>query len=196
MPRFSSSVSTSSGTRPLTRTAYMPRTYFAKTPSVRGPGSENLLRFTSSLPACYPTGLWIDNRDDAIKVGRSANGNTIWGSFHLSGKCESVKRTTPVSCEATRTCMISSQLGHPFLRKSIGCCMMEHSKHARRCFDLDWEGIVAMMTTCVSKSSHALLHSPQRWPVASDNESTTRAALRVQCPACWTPSTMATMATH
>ena len=49
-------------------------------------------------------------------------------------------------------CMISSQLGHPFLRKSTGSWMMEHNRQALSCFDLACDGIVAVcmvgVTSC------------------------------------------------
>jgi hypothetical protein len=51
------------------------------------------------------------------------------------------------------TCIISSQLGQPLRRKSMGVCMMEHSRQARKFFDLAWlgmgaEGAVDAMMAC------------------------------------------------
>jgi hypothetical protein len=41
------------------------------------------------------------------------------------------------------TCMMSSQLGQPLRRKSMGVCTMEQSRHARKFFDLAWPGMMA-----------------------------------------------------
>jgi hypothetical protein len=49
--------------------------------------------------------------------------------------------------------MMSSQLGQPLRRKSMGVCMMEQSRQARKFFDLAWlgmgaEGAVDAMVAC------------------------------------------------
>jgi len=105
IPRLSSSASTSSGTRPFTRTAYIPRTYF-----------DVLCHRATQLSSGFMT---------AITPSK-------WVVVHdciLSG--------------APLNCIISSQFGQPFRRKSAGVWIREHNRHARSAFARGWGGIKA-----------------------------------------------------
>ena len=84
IPRFSSSASTSSGTRPFTRTAYTPRTYFAtipQHPSARIPQATKKT-LTRPLPPRHPA-LTVHDRDDALKVRRRARRDAVLALLHL-----------------------------------------------------------------------------------------------------------------
>jgi hypothetical protein len=69
--------------RPFTRTAYMPRTYFAKYKLINLNAAVEMYVHTCSLPSGYPTRFWLDGGDDSVKVGRCTDTNAIGRAFHL-----------------------------------------------------------------------------------------------------------------
>lgn len=124
IPLLSSSASTSSGTRPFTRTAYIPRTYFAiwirkrilsdrysssmhigwnvvqerRGDAQDGSGvkeGKERRRLTCPLPPRHPARLGVDHRDDTVEIGRRADLNTIRRAFHLPTHQEHEYNNTP-----------------------------------------------------------------------------------------------------
>lgn len=144
MLRLSSSASTSSGTRPFTRTAYIPRAYFAMTAlsgHVLYAGKRRGL--TCSLPPCHPALLRVDDRNDTLKMSSCARLNPVRIALHLYHLCMLVRHDIGPPLALEHTCMSSSQFGQPCLRKSAGVWIIEHSRQARSCFARGWVGIEA-----------------------------------------------------
>jgi hypothetical protein len=85
IPRFSRSASISSGIRPFTRTAYIPRAYFA----VGGEVSQTSPRIgfkgvrTCSLPPCHPAAVRVNHRDDTLEERCCAIGDSFWVALQL-----------------------------------------------------------------------------------------------------------------
>lgn len=85
MFRLSSSASTSSGMRPFTRTAYMPRTYLAKC----AVGQDCALTRTKEgsrtypLPPGNPACFWVYYRNHTIEVGCGARLHSVRSTSHL-----------------------------------------------------------------------------------------------------------------
>ena len=135
IPRLSSSASTSSGILPFTRTAYIPRTYFAEQniSNVTNDWEDFVIR-TCSLPPCHPARFRINDCDDAVEMCGCAGLYSISIAFHLQ-KWNNYKRGRHMYIEfGELTCMSSSQFGQPCFRKSRGVCIIEQSKQARRAF--------------------------------------------------------------
>lgn len=102
---------------------------------------DELVVLTRPLPPRHPARFGVNHRDDPVEVRRRADLNTVWRALHLFGlPSERGHATATQSAVAFgeivtmgRTCMISSQFGHPSRRKSEGVCITEQSRHARSC---------------------------------------------------------------
>lgn len=65
---------------------------------------------------------------------------------------------------SVRTCISSSQFGQPYFRKSRGCWMREHRRHARSCLEpLDADGIIAS-GAAIEESISCLRRCPDLGP--------------------------------
>ena len=98
---------------------------------------------TCSLPTRHPALLRVNDRDTPVEMSRRAGLNTIRRALHLKPRFNS---QIPLPLDGTVsffTCMISSQFGQPLRRKSMGVCMIEQRRQARKFFDFACGGIGA-----------------------------------------------------
>jgi len=148
IPRLSSSASTSSGTRPLTRTAYMPRTYLAGwkiSDDLTGP------RDALDVHVLCQRATQLDSGSMAAMIPSKY---VVVQTAIRSGEpfiCQGNSWVDVIKSISIRTCMISSQFGQPFFLKSMGCWIIEQSRQALSCFDFACEGIAAMALLFVER---------------------------------------------
>lgn len=85
IPRFSRSASISSGIRPFTRTAYIPRAYFAVDGEVSqtSPRNDPGRVRTCSLPPRHPAAIRINHRDDTLEERSCTIGDSFWVALQL-----------------------------------------------------------------------------------------------------------------
>jgi len=130
MPRLSSSASTSSGTLPLIRTGYIPRTLSAVWRSEYSPAGPVGLQGVAHMSAAtvQPNSFQgLSTRQSRQNMPRC----TEYGPENLSSAFVSGSR--PMHPELVGTGLKDLFARQPFLRKFPGVWIIEHRRHALIC---------------------------------------------------------------